>query len=167
VVDVLRFESFYEREYPGVRRALAVALGEVGAAEDAAQEAFVKAWLRWGRVGGMVDPAGWVYVVAVRYARRRARVRDKRGREAMASRDPRDVATGVVERVSGAEALASLTERQRLAVVLRYYSDLPLNAIAEAMGCTVGTVKSTLHAALSRLRVDLTDAEEVTFGGCS
>ena len=165
-MDALRFESFYEREYPGVRRALAVALGEVGAAEEAAQEAFVKAWLRWGRVGRMEHPAGWVYVVAIRHALRgRARVplRETAGPVGEVG----EIASEVVERVSGESALMFLAQRQRVAVVLRYYADLPLAEIAEAMGCSVGTVKSTLHAALGRLRVDLANVEEATFDGSS
>jgi RNA polymerase sigma factor (sigma-70 family) len=72
-----------------------------------------------------------------------------------------------VERVSGESALTFLAQRQRVAVVLRYYADLPLAEIAEAMGCSVGTVKSTLHAALGRLRVDLANVEEATFDGSS
>ena len=50
-------------------------------------------------------------------------------------------------------------ERQRTAVVLRYYADLPLADVAEVMGVAVGTVKSTLHAALASLRIDLEDEE--------
>jgi RNA polymerase sigma-70 factor (sigma-E family) len=166
VVDALRFESFYEREYPRVRRALAVALGEVSTAEEAAQEAFVKAWIRWGRVGRMDHPAGWVYVVAIRHALRgrgRLRVRE----EDKPANDVGEIGSEVVERVSGEAALMSLAERQRVAVVLRYYADLPVAEIAAAMGCSVGTVKSTLHAALRRLRVDLASVEEATFDGYS
>jgi RNA polymerase sigma factor (sigma-70 family) len=56
-------------------------------------------------------------------------------------------------------ALRQLSPRQRAAVVLRFYEDLPEKAIAEAMGISVGTVKSTLSRGLDRLRGLL--AEEV------
>ncbi|GAA2151281.1 sigma-70 family RNA polymerase sigma factor [Humibacillus xanthopallidus] len=49
-------------------------------------------------------------------------------------------------------ALATLPPRQRAVVVLRFYEDLPERAIAEALGCTVGTVKSQLSRALATLR---------------
>ena len=56
--------------------------------------------------------------------------------------------------------IAQLPDRQRIAVVLRYLADLPIADVATAMGCAQGTVKSTLHTALTRLRVSLADAEE-------
>ena len=56
------------------------------------------------------------------------------------------------------DAIKKLPTRQRLAVTLRYYADLPLAEVAAAMGCAVGTAKSTLHAALTHLRVDLDDS---------
>jgi RNA polymerase sigma factor (sigma-70 family) len=58
------------------------------------------------------------------------------------------------------DAIARLPERQRVAIVLRYLADLPLVDVAAAMGCAVGTVKSTLHAARARLEVDLGDDRE-------
>ena len=63
----------------------------------------------------------------------------------------------VVDRLTMQHAIAGLPERQRLALVLRHYGDLPLDEIASAMGCALGTVKSTLHAAHARLQVDLGD----------
>ncbi len=50
------------------------------------------------------------------------------------------------------DALATLNERQRVAVVLRYYEDLSEAEIAVALGCRPGTVKSLLHRGLSQLR---------------
>jgi len=54
-------------------------------------------------------------------------------------------------------ALARLRPRQRAAVFLRYYLDLPESEIAEALGCRPGTVKSMLHRALAILREHLDD----------
>ena len=50
------------------------------------------------------------------------------------------------------QALAELSPRQRVALVLRYFEDLSEADVAEAMGCSVGTVKSTTSRALDRLR---------------
>ena len=65
----------------------------------------------------------------------------------------------VVDRLTIQHAISELPERQRLALVLRHYGDLPLDEIASAMGCALGTVKSTLHAAHTRLQVELDDDE--------
>jgi len=56
--------------------------------------------------------------------------------------------------------LARLTPRQRLAVVLRHLVDLSTADVAAAMGCAEGTVKSTLHAAMQALRIDLDEEED-------
>jgi RNA polymerase sigma-70 factor (ECF subfamily) len=125
-------------------------------AEEAAQEAFTRAYTRWERVRSMERPAGWTYVVAVRVARRRRR--DLLG-ETGAAAAGRDVAKEVVDRVTMQAAIAELPARQRVALVLRHYADLPLDDIAHAMGCAVGTVKSTLHAAHTRLHMELEDED--------
>jgi RNA polymerase sigma factor (sigma-70 family) len=166
VVAADSFERFYELERLGVCRALTLALGDRAAAEEATQEAFVKAWLRWRRVSRMERPAGWVYVVAVRHALRARRSLD---RSSGLAAPARDVAVGVSDvdvdqRLDVHALLDRLAPRQRLAVVLRYYADLPLDDIAGAMACSPGTVKSTLHTALERLRVE-TAAQEVDVDG--
>jgi RNA polymerase sigma factor (sigma-70 family) len=50
------------------------------------------------------------------------------------------------------DALATLPERQRTAIVLRYYADLPDADIAEALGCRPATVRTSLHRGLAALR---------------
>ncbi len=55
------------------------------------------------------------------------------------------------------QALWSLSDRQRIAVTLRYYEDLAVGDIAEAMGVRPGTVKSLLHRGLEQLRKELGD----------
>jgi RNA polymerase sigma factor (sigma-70 family) len=146
------FAAFYDGNYRSVHRALALAFRDPQLAEEAAQEAFIRAYVYWRRVGRMDRPAGWVYVVAVRQAsRRRGRVEQPSGHDGIAT----DFAEGVVEREALRVAIARLPERQRLAVVLRYLADLPLADVAAAMGCAVGTVKSTIHAALVHLEADL------------
>jgi RNA polymerase sigma-70 factor (ECF subfamily) len=148
------FEAFFAEQYESVVRGLSVAFRDPLLAEEAAQEAFTRAYTRWERVSGMERPAGWVYVVAVRVARRRRR--DLFAAPPVV--DP-DVATEVVDRITMQAAIERLPDRQRIALVLRHYGDLPLDEIANAMGCAVGTVKSTLYAAHTRLHVELEDDE--------
>jgi RNA polymerase sigma-70 factor (ECF subfamily) len=147
------FATFYDENYASVCRGLSVALGDSGSAEEAAQEAFTRAYVRWSRVSRMERPAGWVYITAVRFAtRRRAQ---QAGSATAPVDDPADL---VVSRASLGSAIDALPERQRLAIVLRYGLDLALDDVAAAMGCAVGTVKSTLHSALARLQVTLDDS---------
>jgi RNA polymerase sigma-70 factor (sigma-E family) len=56
--------------------------------------------------------------------------------------------------------LADLTPRQRAAVVLKYYEDLSEQQIAETLGCRPGTVKSLLSRSMTKLRKDMTDAQQ-------
>jgi RNA polymerase sigma-70 factor (sigma-E family) len=157
---VLSFEAFYGDEYISVVRALTLALGDQGRAEDAAQEAFVKAYRRWRRVAAMARPGAWVYVVAVNADRRRFRS----GREEPTDDPVGDAVEWSTTWTEGASlrgALAALTPRQRAAVVLRYLADLTVDDVADALGCSSGTVKATLHVALRRLRVELADKDVV------
>jgi RNA polymerase sigma-70 factor, ECF subfamily len=152
------FDEFFTEHYPRVVGSLELAGGAAGDAEDAAQEAFVKAMLRWRSVSTMDRPATWVYVVAVRAMRRRL-LRDRPVAEAAREREVSDRTEDVVTAAVISSALDALPARQRLAVVLRFHGDLSVPEIARAMRCSQGTVKSTLHAALGRLRVDLDDRD--------
>jgi RNA polymerase sigma-70 factor (ECF subfamily) len=152
------FDEFFTEHYPRVVGSLELAGGTAGDAEDAAQEAFVKAMLRWRSVSTMDRPATWVYVVAVRAMRRRL-LRDRPVAEAAREREVSDRTEDVVTAAVISSALDALPARQRLAVVLRFHGDLSVPEIARAMRCSQGTVKSTLHAALGRLRVDLDDRD--------
>jgi RNA polymerase sigma-70 factor (sigma-E family) len=152
------FEEFFAAHYSRVRRALTLAFGSAEVADDAAQEAFIRACVRWSRVRAMPRPQGWVYVTATNIGRdqlRRAHRRRDAERRRKAREPARDVAIAVVAHMDVREALEVLSPRQRLAVVLRYLGDLTNEEVAKAMGCSVGTVKSTLHSALAGLRVEL------------
>ena len=68
-----------------------------------------------------------------------------------------DHADSVTRAATLRDALDALPPRQRLAIALRFHGDLSVREISRAMRCSEGTVKSTLHAALQRLKVDLVD----------
>lgn len=68
------------------------------------------------------------------------------------------MSAAVAERSRLESALALLTPRQRAAVVLRYYEDLPEGQVAQALGCPVGTARSHASRGVARLREILSDS---------
>jgi RNA polymerase sigma-70 factor (sigma-E family) len=161
--------AFVRTEHPRLVGALALYCGDLDVAEEIAQEALARACRDWSTVSTLRSPGAWTHRVAVnlatshfrrRAAERRARARhgpsdDGVGREA----DAADV-------LAVRTAVAALPRRQRAAVVLRYYADLPVSEVAEALGCAEGTVKSLTAKAVAALRRELGEAlpEEVAGG---
>ena len=162
------YEVFFTTHYDEVVRALALATGDRDRAEDAAQEAFARAYRKWQDVVCMERPVGWVMVVGVNQMKRWLGRADRRVSSAAAraagDSSSHDQIDGVSEHAPLRQALDRLAPRQRATVVLRYLCDLSTEEVADAMGCSTGTVKSALHSALANLRIDLeaTDASELT-----
>jgi RNA polymerase sigma factor (sigma-70 family) len=144
-----------------------IALGYLRHADDAldvVQETFVKAFVHASRWDGGSDVAPWLTRIAVNQAIDTYR----RGRRRRASEEPlEDTPTGEVahddpspeRRAMGREitervgaALRGLPERQRAVFVLRHYDELSLEEIARALDMSLGTVKSSLHRAVHRMR---------------
>ncbi|GGB82644.1 hypothetical protein N798_09720 [Knoellia flava TL1] len=137
---------------------LAYALtGERTAAEDLSQEALATVVRKWGRVAQAQSSTAYARQIVVNTFLSQKR---KRWSREVVSDDvvqelgpvSADHADTVVTRDALLVALAGLPPRQRAAVTLRYFEDLPDAAVAEVMGCTVGTVRSTIHHALATLR---------------
>jgi RNA polymerase sigma-70 factor (sigma-E family) len=154
------FDGFFDQEYAPVVRSLTLVFGDRHRAEDAAQSAFERAYRKWRSVSTMDRPGTWVYVVALRDARRQLRRESRDNEVTLAAPDRGAFEEPATTALDMRAALAQLPLRQRAAVVLRYLGGLSIAEVASAMGCAEGTVKATLHAALVRLRVDLD--EEVT-----
>lgn len=153
-MDDVDFTSWYESEHPRVLGVLCALSGELDAAREATDEAFVRAFARWGRVRKMESPGGWTHRVALNELRRSLR---RRGREQTAV----DGRPSVVPSTDPDlwDLVRRLPERQRLAVVLRYVADLPEQAIADVMGITRSTAASTLTQARDRLGDWMREAE--------
>jgi RNA polymerase sigma-70 factor (sigma-E family) len=131
-------------------RASLLLTGDRHRAEDLVQEALAKVAMRWGRLRGSSPDA---YARTVMYHDHVSWWR-KRRREVLTAYDV-DLAEPGPEperRILLLAALATLTPRQRAVVVLRYFEDLTERDAAEALGVSVGTVKSQTHLALRRLR---------------
>lgn len=148
VVDRTGFRVLYEQQFDPLVRLAYVTTGSVPAAEDVVQDAFVQLHRHWHRVE---NPAAWLRRAVVNRCTSwvRRRVLERRHLAAGAP----DPATPLgPDAVAVRTALARLRPRHRAAVFLRYYLDLPEAAIADALGCRPGTVKSLLHRGLAVLK---------------
>lgn len=154
-----------ERHYARLYRIALAYLRQREDALDVVQEAFVRAYQGASRWDGSAAAGPWLTRVTVNLAIDRWRRNRRRG-ETFAPLADDDHASSLADPVASAErgvhgreagervarALRVLPERQRAVVVLRHYQDLSLEEIAEALGMSLGTVKSSLHRALARMR---------------
>jgi RNA polymerase sigma-70 factor (ECF subfamily) len=74
-IRITSFEGFYARSWQQVYRAVAMGIGDSDLAKEALDEAMVRAYERWSKVSRMANPEGWVYQVAMNWARSRLRRR--------------------------------------------------------------------------------------------
>ena len=143
------YSWFFRTEYPAVVRTAFLVAGDRGAAEDAAQEAFIQLLRHWRKVSRYEQPDAWVRRIALRIAIRRAK-RDKKrleieAAEAGTSRSGADAAPDL------ANVVRALPPQQRAAVALFYYEDRPVSEIATVLSCSESTVKVHLHKARKSL----------------
>ena len=143
------FESFYVANYHRVV-AVAVALsGDRGEAEDFAQEAFSAAHGRWAELQEFDRPGAWVRRVAANKAisGHRRRQSETKGLRLLGAPRPSGLPYGTELRAEMWAAVRRLPDRQAQAVVLYYFGDRSVAAVAELMGLSEGAVKSHLSRA--------------------
>ena len=151
------FDDLFRAHYDRLVRSLTVVGGDREQAADAVQEAFVKAHVRWRRIGRYDDPIGWVRRVAINNLRDdHRRAGRKRGALArLAARTP--IAEQPAEPDELGRLLARLPRQQRIATALYYVDGMSVAEIAITLELAEGTVKSHLHDARARLRAVLDD----------
>jgi len=151
------FAAFVELRQRALQRTAWLLTGDRAMAEDLVQTALARTWPHWERIKRRDDPEVYVRRVIVNtwstWRRRRWR-REEAVELVPDSAAPGDVAAEVAVRVAVRSALGALTDRQRAVVVLRVFDDLSEVQVAQVLGCAVGTVKSTMSAALAKLRAD-------------
>jgi RNA polymerase sigma-70 factor (ECF subfamily) len=139
-------------------RAAYLVTGSAAEAEDAAQEAFVKAWRALGRFRRGAPFRPWLMTIVVNEARNRRRHAGRQAALAVRAYDPgpADDVEVAAQRQADRERVmkfvAGLREQDRLAIGCRYFLDLSDEETAQALGWPQGTVKSRLSRALGRLR---------------
>jgi len=146
--------------YERTRRILAVMFGDPALGEEAAQEAFYRAYRRWGRVKQMDRPDSWVLVVGLNHGRDLTSRRRREAELEQSSERPSEPEDSTGAAFLLAEVVR-LPKRQQQAIALRYMLDMSLEEVASAMSCALGTVKSTLHSALQNLRIQLTESADI------
>ncbi|MEV4509453.1 SigE family RNA polymerase sigma factor [Dactylosporangium sp. NPDC049525] len=154
----MTFEEFLAAELPGLTRFAGALTGDRALAEDVLADALLAVGGRWSRIAGMDQPLAYVRRAVVntflserrKAARRRT---DPVGDHALLDRAEPDPGDAVARRDLVERLLAGLPPRQRATVVLRYLLDQTDEEIAEALGCSTGTVRSHLSLARSTLRL--------------
>jgi RNA polymerase sigma-70 factor (ECF subfamily) len=155
--EALSFEEFFDREKAGLYGALCLVVHDRHEAEDLTQDAFVRVFERWDRVSSMGDPRGYLYRTAMNVFRsryRRARIALRRSAGAL----PNDDSFAQVEaRDATVRALASLSPRQRAAVVLTDLLGFRSDEAAKMLGIRASTVRMHASRAHAALKVTMSD----------
>lgn len=139
------FDSFFRGQFPGVARAAALVVRDPDTGQDMAQEAFVRLHVRWGRMASSDHARNFVYRVAINLSRSHLRRRLRlipfglRGGE---EPDPgADPSVLTARWLAVAEALGTLSSRQRACVVLVDYTGLDAASAARILRISPGTVR--------------------------
>lgn len=149
------FEVFYHRAWDPVYRAVAVTIDDHDLAREAIDEAMTRAFERWRSVSELGNREGWVYRVAVNWAR--SRLRRRRTARMKSHLVAQDVAYEPSEPDPELhQAILDLPSHQREIVVARFLLGLSEEEISRSFGIPRGTVKSRLSRAMDTLRRELT-----------
>jgi RNA polymerase sigma-70 factor (ECF subfamily) len=151
------FAQLYQAEHDRIFRATWAFCGDRAVAEDATQEAFVRALERWSRLEEQSWVTGWIMSTAMNAARRLQR---RRRWLPWAALTPSEAAAAAdaASSVELWQMVRALPHRQREALALHYLADRPIAEIAQLMGCREGTVKAHLAHAREALRTQLEGA---------
>jgi RNA polymerase sigma-70 factor (ECF subfamily) len=155
------FEAFYRTTYRRLFTALCLITRNRYEAEEVAQEAFVRVFERWDRVGGLDDPTGYLFRVSMNVFRGRYRRASLSLRRAVllapAASDDLDAVETQHEVV---RLLSGLEPRQRAAVVLTAILDYSAEEAGRMLGLRASSVRSLTTRARVRLKQEVTDPHE-------
>ncbi len=159
--DSTAFVEFATARSGTLFRAAYLMVGDHALAEDLLQEALTKTYVAWPRLRDINNAEAYtrkaITTTAISWWRRKSWQHEK-PRDNVPERpvgEHTEHSNHVAERDWLWTELQSLAPRQRAAIVLRYYEDLSEAQTAEALGCSIGTVKSQVSDGLKRLRAKL------------
>ncbi len=147
-----RVAPLFESEFEAMTRLARAMLTETSDVEDVVMDAFLATA---ERIDSLDRPGGYLRMAVINGCRQRLRDRGRRRRilaERVAPGMHRDRLPPAEQAVEMVDLLDSLSERERTAIVMTYYLDLPHADTASILGCSVGTVKSLVHRAKRSLR---------------
>lgn len=151
------YTEYVTAQLPWLRRVAYLLTQDWHRADDVVQTAITQLYRHWHRVERMDNPDGYARTVLVRsYLGERRRW----GSRVRLTADPPDTSTPVEDhagRMAVRTALSAVPPRQQATLVLRFYCDLSVEQVAEALGCSPGTVKSQTARGLEALRRALAD----------
>ena len=156
------FSELARQHYPGAVRIIHRMCGDVQLAEDATQEAFIRAWINLASFQPQTSFRNWLYRIAVNAALDMLRRRQERSIEdeqivMVTDQTPGPEAVVIQnERIDQLHnAIQLLPEAARSVLVLREYGDLSYQEIAGVLDIPIGTVMSRLNYARTHLRKHL------------
>lgn len=166
------FTAFVRASYPRLVRTAYLLTADAGLAEDLVQTVLARLYLRWDRLRAVRDRDALIAYARTALARQATswwRRAWRAERPTGAPPEPRgsqaaDPLATVELRDELVQALSQLPPRQRAAIVLRYFDDLTETATADAMGCSVGTVRAHTSRGIARLR-DLVSPPDLDASG--
>lgn len=151
----------FDSNFDDLRRLAFVILGDAQAAEDVAQEAFMRLATRRALVG-VSSPEAYIRTIVINLCRRmlRRQATERRLYAIVGSHSNGAVQEFPSEqRLDVWRAITSLPARQRICVVLHYLEDSSIQEIAAHLQCSAGTVKSQLHKARIKMKQSLDSPE--------
>jgi RNA polymerase sigma-70 factor (ECF subfamily) len=157
---VTTFEAFVDTEAARFHGALRLLVRDRAAAEDLMQDAYLKVWERWNHVRTLEDPTGYLYRTAMNLYRKRRRRAAVAIRHAIRPKPPRDQLDEIESRDEVLRALATLSPRQRMSLVLTDLLDYSSEEAARLMGIKATTVRVLASQGRAALRAGKGDDDD-------
>lgn len=166
----LGFAGFVREHTPALLRTAYLLTGSAQAAEELVQDTLVRLYPKWERVTGADIPLAYVRRSLANgfvNQQRRASRREYAYPDVPERVDDRDAVAQLADRDEIWAGLRGLPDRQRAALVLRFFEDLTDEQAAAALGCRVGTIRSLVSRGLAALREQLREQRPPAAGRTS
>jgi RNA polymerase sigma-70 factor (sigma-E family) len=160
VLREVGFAGFVRENTPALLRTAYLLTGNAQQAEELVQDTLVRLYPKWDKVEAADVPLAYVRrSVSNAYVNklRRGAARELAFEDVPERTDPHDALGQLADRDQIWAGLNLLSQRQRAALVLRFFEDLTDEQTAAALGCRVGTVRSLISRGLAVLREHMTE----------